>query len=353
MISLLKLTPYIGGDVALSPNFGARLAPGIEGIVLHATADEGNEAGTLTWLMSPKSRASCHLLVNRAGEVTRLVGDQLRAWHAGASSWRGSTDVNSITLGIEIANRNDGEPYTDPQYHRVAEIVAHYCRQGLTCDDVVSHSAIAQERRTDPLGWDWERFRALVEQQLATADCENRVWAAYERRKAERLAALQPRVTAALPPIPVPVPRLAAGKASAASPSRPPHATARLQPAAKSVTAPSGARAPLTPPPVPANVPAGPTAKTPVCSRTLWLNGLTVLAASGVIVGETLDLAFSVGLTMPEELAMWALFGVGVVNIVLRYQTACPIRGPLVYRSPPVPVTPGSARAAGAGEKEK
>src|SRR5688572_944273 len=155
MITLLNITPYTDAIVAPSPNHEARRAPAIEGIVLHATADEGNEAGTLSWLRSPRSRVSCHLVISRTGVATRLVGDQQRAWHAGASWWRGTSDVNSITLGIEIANRNDGEPYTDEQYRRVADIGAHYCRQGLSLNDMVSHGAIAEDRRTDPFGWDW------------------------------------------------------------------------------------------------------------------------------------------------------------------------------------------------------
>jgi len=166
VITLTKLRPYTGDIVAPSPNHGARRAQVIEGIVLHATADAGDEAGSLSRLCSPESRASCHLMVSRSGEVTRLVGDRQRAWHAGGSQWRGKRDVNSVTLGIEIANRNDGEPYTDAQYGRVAEIVAHYCRQGLSLDDVVGHWEIAAGRDADPLGWDWDRFRALVQHQL-------------------------------------------------------------------------------------------------------------------------------------------------------------------------------------------
>jgi hypothetical protein len=166
--------------------------------------------------------------------------------------------VNSITLGIEIANRNDGEQYPDEQYRRVAEIVAHYCRQGLVVDDVVSHAAIAEDRRTDPYGWDWVRFRALVRQQLQPAITSG--VSTYDRRSS-----------------------------------------------------------------APVKIAAMTNPKPALCSRTIWLNGLTVLAAGSVIVGETLDLAFSIGLTVPEQITMWALFGVGVVNIILRFHTTCPI----------------------------
>lgn len=182
MITLLQLRPYTSDVVAPSPNHGVRKAQAIEGIVLHATQDAGNESRSLSWLRSPRSQASCHLLVGRDGRVTRLVGDQQRAWHAGAAQWRGKRDVNSVTLGVEIANRNDGEPYTDAQYARVADIVAHYCSQGLSLEDVVAHGEIAPRRRSDPLGWDWDRFRAMVQHQLRAPGVHD----PYDRRKAER-----------------------------------------------------------------------------------------------------------------------------------------------------------------------
>ncbi|MFL5579336.1 MAG: N-acetylmuramoyl-L-alanine amidase [Gemmatimonadaceae bacterium] len=301
MITLLELRPYTGDVVTPSPNHDARDAQAIAGIVLHATADGGDESRALAWLCSPKSRVSCHLLVSRTGRVTRLVGDQQRAWHAGRAWWRGKSDVNSITLGIEIANRNDGEPYTDAQYGRVAAIVAHYCRQGLDLDDVVGHGAIAETRRSDPLAWDWDRFRTMVQHQLRAVDDEGRRGAVYDRRSGDRLAADEAADYGStdLPP--------------PADPSaRAPDEEGRRVPTAPTRSRRGGAivmRKPV------------------LRSRTLWVNGLTVLAAGSVIIGDTLDLAFRVGLTLPEEVTMWVLFGVGVLNIVLRFQTTCPIGG--------------------------
>lgn len=271
MINLLDIKPYTSDRVAPSPNHGERKTSVIAGIILHATEDRGQEARTLAWMRSPRSRVSCHLFVARSGRVTRLVGDQQRAWHAGVARWRGTTDVNSITLGIEIANRNDGEPYTDAQYERVAEIVVHYCRQGLRIDDVVGHNVIAAGRKSDPNGWDWTRFRALVAQQLQPAD----------------VAAAGPR-----PATSASHSRAAFTKASEPSRRHPPVFTS---------------------------------AKPVVRSRTFWLNALTVFAAGGAIIGETLDLAFFVGLAVPQEITTWALFCVGVVNIVLRFSTTRPI----------------------------
>lgn len=274
MITLLKLSPFTGDAVSPSPNCDTRASSGIEGIVLHATADDGDEARTLAWLSSPKSRVSCHLMVGRAGRVTRLVGDRQRAWHAGLSWWRGTSDVNSITLGIEIANRNDGEPYTAAQYARVATIVSHYCAQGLSIDDVVGHEEIAEGRKTDPLGWDWDRFRAMV---------QNELWLANQ------------------PPVPAVTPGIGGAKVTAIP------------------AVPEAARLPNQ------QVPSIPNPKSMLKSRTLWLNLLTVLAAAGLLIPDAVDLAHRVGIQLSEELMKWALFVVGMVNIILRLRTTRPL----------------------------
>jgi N-acetylmuramoyl-L-alanine amidase-like protein len=293
VITLLSLSPYTGDHLAPSPNHDARKAPAIEGIVLHATEDGGDETLSLAWLRSPKSRVSCHLLVSRGGRVTRLVGDRQRAWHAGLSKWHGTSDVNSITLGIEIANRNDGEPYTDAQYDRVAEIVAHYCGQGLTLEDVVSHEAIAEGRKTDPLGWDWDRFRAAVLQRL---------W------KAAPL------------PVPVPVP---------ASPEPTPTVSAIPS------SSPNGV-APRV------KVQAAALPKSALRSRTLWLNAMMVLAASGMLGTDALDLAHNVGIHLPENITKWALFVIGILNIILRFRTNRPLScGRATCPDAPPPSGPG------------
>ena len=275
MITLLKLSPYAGDVAAPSPNYDSRESPAIEGIVLHATADMGEEALTVSWMRSPKSHVSCHLMVSRSGRVTRLVGDRQRAWHAGLSWWRGTSDVNSITLGIEIANRNDGEAYSDEQYRRVSEIVAHYCGQGLSLDDVVSHGAIAEGRKTDPLGWNWDRFRSMVQLQR------------------------QPMV---VPPVAI------------TPTSKPGAATMSVR-----------AIAPNEPVPPKQRGAATVTAKPVLQSRTLWLNAMMVLAAGSLLVNDTLDLAHKVGIQLPEVVMKWVLFCVGVVNIILRLRTTQPL----------------------------
>lgn len=163
MIELTALRPAVADLALRSPNCDARPERGrrILCVVLHATADAGNEAGAETWLCHPSSRVSAHLHVRRDGTVVRLVPDELRAWHAGKSWWRGRPRVNDFSLGWEIANRNDGlEPYTDAQYEALARLSAHYAAQGLPLEAFVSHADVARPRgrKRDPAGFDWARW---------------------------------------------------------------------------------------------------------------------------------------------------------------------------------------------------
>lgn len=277
MITLLQLTPYTGDVAEPSPNHDVRKAMSIEGIVLHATADQGEEELSLSWMRSPESRVSCHLWVSRRGRVVRLVGDRQRAWHAGESWWRGTSDVNSITLGIEIANRNDGEAYTDAQYERVAEIVTHYCRLGLSLADVVSHAEIAKGRKTDPVGWDWDRLRGMV---------EYRVWITGEE-------------SLRVPPVRAPIPAK--------------RNVPNVAPAVPAVV-------------VSAKAPTIASSKHVLQSRTIWLNALLALAAGGMLSSDTLDVAQRIGLRLPDIVTKWAILIIGIVNIILRLRTSRPLR---------------------------
>jgi len=163
VIPLARLRPAPADRLLLSPNRGSRGGAPIRLIVLHATADGGNEAGAEAWMRKPEAQASAHLHIRRDGSVTRLVEDADRAWHAGRSEWPGIGDVNSESLGWEIANRNDDrEPYTEAQYRTVARLLGHYLPQGLGIGDVVSHAQVAPLRKTDPMGWDWPRMWRLV-----------------------------------------------------------------------------------------------------------------------------------------------------------------------------------------------
>ena len=113
-------------------------------------------------------RVSSHLLIRRDGELVQYVPFHARAWHAGASSWRGRERCNDYSIGIELEG-TDHEPYESAQYALLGRVVALLCRAYPTIspDRVVGHSDVAPGRKTDPgIAFDWPRLHALVRFEL-------------------------------------------------------------------------------------------------------------------------------------------------------------------------------------------
>jgi AmpD protein len=103
-------------------------------------------------------RVSAHFLIRRDGELVQFVPCHRRAWHAGASSWRGRAGCNDFSLGIELEGCDD-EAFAEAQYQALQELL-RALRQRFPIADVVAHSDIAPGRKTDPGPcFEWERLR--------------------------------------------------------------------------------------------------------------------------------------------------------------------------------------------------
>jgi len=106
-------------------------------------------------------RVSSHFLVRRDGQIVQFVPSNKRAWHAGISTWRGRSRCNDFSIGIELEGC-DFEPFTDRQYHTLARLTRRLKRI-YPIRDIVGHSDIAPERKTDPGPFfDWERYAARL-----------------------------------------------------------------------------------------------------------------------------------------------------------------------------------------------
>ncbi len=104
---------------------------------------------------------SAHFLIRRGGELIQLVPCDRRAWHAGASSWRGRERCNDISVGVELEGADD-QAYTDLQYACLAGLL-RALRRRYPITDIVGHSDIAPGRKTDPgPAFDWGRVRELL-----------------------------------------------------------------------------------------------------------------------------------------------------------------------------------------------
>ena len=135
-----------------SPNFDERTLP-ISMIVLHYTGMQ-DSASAIARLCDAEAKVSSHYVVDEDGTVLRLVPADKRAWHAGRSHWRGTTDINSASVGIEIVNPGHEfgyRPFAGPQIDAVIRLVAAIKeRHAITRGNVVGHSDIAPTRKRDP-----------------------------------------------------------------------------------------------------------------------------------------------------------------------------------------------------------
>ena len=99
-------------------------------------------------------KVSSHFLVRRDGELVQFVPVALRAWHAGASSWRGRSRCNDFSVGIELEGSDDSA-FEAAQYARLRELI-HTLRAHHPLKDIAAHSDVAPERKSDPgTGFDW------------------------------------------------------------------------------------------------------------------------------------------------------------------------------------------------------
>ncbi|MET0269272.1 MAG: N-acetylmuramoyl-L-alanine amidase, partial [Sphingomonas sp.] len=160
-----------------SPNFDARALP-VTMLVLHYTGMK-DAAAAIHRLTDAAAKVSSHYIVTEDGQVLRLVDEGARAWHAGRSHWRGVTDVNSASVGIEIVNPGHDwgyRPFPEEQMAALLPLVADIVgRHGIAPANVVGHSDIAPTRKVDPGElFDWERLArhrlALARPRIGLAD---------------------------------------------------------------------------------------------------------------------------------------------------------------------------------------
>ncbi len=137
---------------APSPNFDARVSPP-DMIVLHYTGMRtGAEA--LARMTDPEAKVSAHYMIEEDGRVYSLVSEERRAWHAGVSFWKGATDINAASIGIELVNPGHEFGYRafpDAQVQALIELMDDIrSRWTIPESRILGHSDVAPARKTDP-----------------------------------------------------------------------------------------------------------------------------------------------------------------------------------------------------------
>ncbi len=137
-----------------SPNHDAR-PPGqaVDILLLHYTDLESAEAA-LDRLCDPSAKVSAHYCVDEDGTVYRLVGEDRRAWHAGAASWAGASDINARSIGIELVNPGHScgyRPFPEAQMAALIGLAKEVlARHPIPPARVLGHSDVAPARKQDP-----------------------------------------------------------------------------------------------------------------------------------------------------------------------------------------------------------
>src|SRR5438876_810538 len=141
-------------EVRSSPNFGERTSGAkIDMLVLHYTGmPEG--AAAVRHLCTAGTDVSAHYVVMEDGHIIQCVPEARRAWHAGAASWAGETDINSCSIGIEVANPGHDLGYPDFPRRQIAAVTALcrgiFTRYRIPAGRVLGHSDVAPARKRDP-----------------------------------------------------------------------------------------------------------------------------------------------------------------------------------------------------------
>jgi len=144
----------IASDVIPSHNCGERnkdRSPDM--ILLHYTGMPDVE-GAIARLCNAGTDVSAHYIVLDDGRILQCVPEAKRAWHAGVASWAGEADINSCSIGIEIANPGHDWGYPDFPLRQIAAVIA-LCRgimlrRNVPSHRVLGHSDVAPSRKKDP-----------------------------------------------------------------------------------------------------------------------------------------------------------------------------------------------------------
>ena len=127
-------------------------------VIIHHTAQKSTEQTLKTFTLT-KTQVSAHYVIGRDGQTYHMLNDYLRAWHGGVARWGGITDINSVSVGIELDN--DGtEPFQEAQLASLLRVLTSLKRTyNIPTANFIGHGDIAPTRKNDPSAlFPWQRL---------------------------------------------------------------------------------------------------------------------------------------------------------------------------------------------------
>ena len=149
----LPPAPYWAGTI----NFNLR-KPNY--VIIHHTAQHSTEQTLKTFTLT-KTQVSAHYVIGRDGQTFHMLSDYLRAWHGGAARWGNVTDINSVSIGIELDN--DGtEPFQEAQLASLLKVLGSLKKTyNIPAANFIGHGDIAPVRKNDPSAlFPWQKLAA-------------------------------------------------------------------------------------------------------------------------------------------------------------------------------------------------
>jgi len=122
-------------------------------IVIHYTGMQ-SKIESIKRLSNPKHKVSCHYLIDRKGQILKMVDDNKAAWHAGQSKWKNYNNLNKYSIGIELVNKGHEfgyEKFTISQVNNLIKLCQNLKKKyKIKNSNIVGHSDIAPLRKQDP-----------------------------------------------------------------------------------------------------------------------------------------------------------------------------------------------------------
>ena len=138
-----------------SPNFSkkVRKTKDIKFLIIHYTGMQ-SRIESINRLIDPKSKVSCHYLIDRKGKILKMVNEDRVAWHAGKSKWKNFVNLNKYSIGIELVNKGHAFGYEKFNKLQIGNLIK-LCIQlkkkyKIKNSNILGHSDIAPLRKQDP-----------------------------------------------------------------------------------------------------------------------------------------------------------------------------------------------------------
>src|SRR5690606_13556412 len=127
-------------------------------VIIHHTAQDSLQQTLRTFTVA-HAQVSSHYVIGRDGEVYQMLSDYVRGWHAGAGKWGSVTDMNSVSLGIELDN-NGSEPFSEAQIHSLINVLDTLKKKyNIPTANFIGHSDVAPTRKVDTSAFfPWKRL---------------------------------------------------------------------------------------------------------------------------------------------------------------------------------------------------